>query len=81
MLAGTMAAKRKTVKGAALLAQAVAGYRARVKRPITLKLSENVLHALARCQGDLRCVPGVRLGDATVSAVVDALLRKHFEIV
>jgi hypothetical protein len=45
------------------------------KRPITVRLSEEVIHALVRYQAELRCKPGVRLGDTTIGGVMDTLLR------
>jgi hypothetical protein len=45
------------------------------KRPITVRLSEEVIHALVRHQAELRCKPGVRLGESTIGGVMDSLLR------
>jgi hypothetical protein len=45
------------------------------KRPITVRLTEEVLHALVRHQAEVRCKPGARLGDTTIGGVMDALLR------
>jgi hypothetical protein len=46
-----------------------------VKRPVTVRLTEEVLHALVRHQAEVRCQPGARLGDTTIGGVIDALLR------
>ncbi len=46
-----------------------------VKKPITVRLTEDVLHALLRHQADVRCKPGARLGDTTIGGVIDTLLR------
>lgn len=46
-----------------------------VKRPITVRLTEEVLHALVRHQAEVRCKPGARLGDTTIGGVIDSLLR------
>lgn len=45
------------------------------KRPITVRLTEEVLHALLRHQTEVRCKPGARLGDTTIGGVIDTLLR------
>lgn len=45
------------------------------KRPITVRLTEEVLHALVRHQAEVRCKPGARLGDTTIGGVIDSLLR------
>lgn len=45
------------------------------KRPITVRLTEEVLHALLRRQADMRCQAGARLGDTTIGGVMDTLLR------
>jgi hypothetical protein len=45
------------------------------KKPITIRLSEEVLHALLRHQAEVRCKPGARLGDTTIGGCVDTLLR------
>jgi hypothetical protein len=45
------------------------------KRPITVRLTEEVVHALMRHQAAERCKPGVRLGESTIGSVIDALLR------
>lgn len=45
------------------------------KRPLTIRLSEEVLHALLRHQATVRCQPGVRLGPTTIGGIVDTLLR------
>lgn len=46
-----------------------------IKRPITVRLTEDVLHALMRHQAEVRCKPGARLGDTTIGGVIDTLLR------
>jgi hypothetical protein len=46
-----------------------------LKRPITVRLSEEVVHALVRYQAEVRCRPGVRLGETTIGGVMDKLLR------
>ena len=46
-----------------------------IKRPITVRLTEEVLHALVRHQAEVRCKPGARLGDTTIGGVIDSLLR------
>ncbi len=52
-----------------------AGAAVSVKRPITVRLTEEVLHALVRHQAEVRCKPGARLGDTTIGGVIDSLLR------
>jgi hypothetical protein len=48
---------------------------ASIKRPLTVRLTEDVIHALVRYQAEVRCKPGVRLGDTTIGGVIDKLLR------
>jgi hypothetical protein len=48
---------------------------AMLKKPITVRITEDVLHALMRHQAEVRCKPGARLGDTTIGGVIDALLR------
>jgi hypothetical protein len=45
------------------------------KRPITVRISEEVFHAVLGRQAEMRSQPGMRLSDTTIGEVIDTLLR------
>src|SRR3954463_10251343 len=49
---------------------------AMLKKPITVRITQKVLHALMRHRADVRCKPRARLGDTTIGGVIDELLRR-----